>query len=149
MSNTQKRTPEAEQKVISALQLGHSRNVAAAAAGINPRTLQEWMASDEAFEQAVFEAESEMERFCVAALRRNIMSGQWTPAAWWLERRRPELYSRVDRQQAHVLLEIADLREELKREGIELSEAEILRDYKALSGGQLALPEAKKKRSQS
>lgn len=140
-----KRTPESEARVLATLQLGNTREVAAAAAGINPRTLQEWM-GDETFAQAVFEAEQEFERFCVGAIRRNILSGQWTPAAWWLERRRPDKFSRIDRTQAHVLLEVSDLRQELAREGIEMSEAEILKDYKALAGGQLALPAAQQSR---
>lgn len=140
-----KRTPELESKIIAALRSGHSRRVAAGAAEIWPRTLEEWIMSDPEFELRVANAESEAERFHTANVNRAASSGIWTASAWWLERRRPQDYARVDRTIALMHIEARELAEELRAEGIDVTEAEILRDYKQISNGVPALPAPKGK----
>jgi hypothetical protein len=140
-----KRTPETEAKVLAALRAGHSRRVAAGAAGIAQRTLEEWV-TDPEFDQRVFEAEAEAERFHAANVNSAASSGIWTASAWWLERRRPAEYARVDRTIALMHIEARELAEELQKDGIDITEAEILRDYKSMSNGIPALPAPKGKK---
>lgn len=140
-----KRSGDTEAKILNALRAGHTKRVAAGAAGINLRTLNEWCVADANFEQAVYEAESEAERFHVANINRAASAGMWTASAWWLERRRAADYSRVDRTVAIMHVEIEELREELKREGIEITEADLMKEYATLSKGQQsALPSGRR-----
>lgn len=137
---------DTEAKVLVGLRSGHTRRVAAGGAGINLRTLQEWISASEEFEQEIYEAEAEAERFHVANINRAASSGMWTPSAWWLERRRPADYSRVDRTVALMHVEVHELATELQREGIEITEGELMKEYKSMTDGQPALPAGRKRK---
>lgn len=141
-----KKTAEAIAKITTALAAGHSRDIAAAAAHISKATFQEWVNEDENFAQAVFEAEMEAKRFHLANVHRAAAAGMWTPSAWFLERKYPHEFGKIDRIQAQHIIEIHDLRTQLAQEGIELSDEELLALDKSVNGSQPALPAGKRSR---
>lgn len=99
-----KATPERFDKVVAALEEGHSIESASAIAGINRRTLQRWMkrALEEDDETGVFseflsrceDARARFEATRVNIIRKAGDNGEWTAAAWWLERVEPARYGR-------------------------------------------------------
>src|SRR5216684_3458576 len=134
-----KRTKDLEAAVLTALRSGHPLKIAAYTAGINPRTLQEWIADDENFEQQVGEARASWAAFHLANINRSASNGNWLASAWALERSLPELYSRVDRTYAIMHIEVTETIAELKREGYEISqedEARMLKEYKLALGAE-------------
>lgn len=106
-----KATPERIEAICHLLAKGNTRTTAAAMCDVARGTLWRWMAEDETFRDAVEKAESDAQK---TLLHRILMSaetgmtvtrqngdtveypGQWTAAAWILERRWPELYGRRD-----------------------------------------------------
>lgn len=89
---------EVADTLVRLLEDGNFRAVAAAAAGIAPRTFQEWMERGRAGEEPyagllvrVAEAEAKAEAGYVQAIA--LAAGtDWRAAAWYLERARPELW---------------------------------------------------------
>jgi hypothetical protein len=101
---TTKATPERFDKIVEALAEGHSIESAAALASINRRTLQRWMkrAAEEEDDGGVFAeflnrceiARAKFEASRVDIIRKAGDKGEWTAAAWWLERVEPQRYGR-------------------------------------------------------
>lgn len=104
MAQPTKLTPEAHRAICKAVAGGVSRQVAAAAAGVHPRTFQRWLsagrrelaegrAGDYAtLAEGVALAEARAHRRAVGIIRKA-MRTTWQAAAWWLERRYPEDWS--------------------------------------------------------
>ena len=114
MGRPSKLTPETVQKICENIRLGLRYNDAALAAGISYDTFYSWRKKGEAaksgkyteFLKAVKRAEAEGERALVARIQKAaqdeynketgdlISRGQWTAAAWILERRHREKWGR-------------------------------------------------------
>ena len=100
-------TPEVQQKLIQAIATGNTRRTAAAYAGVSITTLEEWLARGKGtapraqtkiyadFADAVEKAEADAVATSVALIR-QASQRNWTAAAWWLERRYPQEWGRVD-----------------------------------------------------
>jgi hypothetical protein len=88
-----KYTPDRIKKIIDGIKKGNYKGVAARAAGVDPSTLSEWENKYPEFSNQVKEAEASGETDLIdiikSAARRN-----WTAAAWLLERRWPDKWSR-------------------------------------------------------
>ena len=96
-----KLTPEVKELLIQATRAGAALTSAAKFAGIGKQTILNWKARAEQGEPSFVELMDELEKaegaFVVAALARiadAARKGQWTAAAWTLERRYPEEYGR-------------------------------------------------------
>lgn len=86
-------TPEKADKIVNALKMGNYRSAAAKYAGVEVRTLKEWVTLANKGHQPYLDlldrmkaAEGESEASLVAAIRRAA-NDTWTAAAWLLERK--------------------------------------------------------------
>ena len=90
-------------RILHILKQGNYRSVAARAVGIDPVTFADWMNRGQQGEEPYYsfyadviraesEAEQEMIR-CITKAGRHT----WQAAAWYLERKHPERYGRLDR----------------------------------------------------
>ena len=97
-------TPEAQEKVISAIRAGNYANVAAEYAGICERTLYRWLEKGRTakkgpyrtFWESMQRAESEAEVRAVAMVQKH-MDDNWQAAMTFLARRYPDRWGRKDR----------------------------------------------------
>ena len=89
-----KRTPEREQRLLTALAAGNTRQAACHYAAISDETFARWQRSSVEFVDAVKKAEADAEVRHVANIAKAAQDGQWQASAWWLERRRPDAYAR-------------------------------------------------------
>lgn len=105
--------------VIQALENGCTRRAAAGAAGIHHATLYRWM-EDATFRDAVEKAEHVAEARATSLVIKAAYEGQWTAAAWWLERRRPDDYGKRLSVDVSIKDEIAKLAAEY---GVDADEA--------------------------
>ena len=101
MGRPSKLTPEVEARIVEAVELGATWEKAAEAAGVGASTLREWRQRGEAdeapfaaFLAALKRAEAEGVARALRTIRQAAESGQWTAAAWLLERRYPADYGR-------------------------------------------------------
>src|SRR5947209_19458553 len=92
-----KQTPERVERLLTALREGNTRINACRLAGISDQTLADWQRKSLDFLAQVKSAEADAEAAHVANIRRASLSGEWTASAWWLERRRPQDWGKVER----------------------------------------------------
>jgi transposase len=97
MARPSKYTPEMEKKIVEALTAGVSRKTAAEYAGIDEKTVINWMKRYSSFSSAVIAAETKVEVSATISLRQAWAGGDWRAALAWLERRRHEDWGRKDR----------------------------------------------------
>jgi len=106
MARPTKLTPEVEEKIIGYIRGGNYIEAAAAAAGINKVTLYRWLKRGapgnekqdrkgiyREFSNAVEKACAEAQIIATYTIRND---GSWQSKAWWLERRFPKLWGRVE-----------------------------------------------------
>lgn len=112
-----KLTPETQARIVGALEAGCYFGAACQAAGIDESTGYRWMERGERgeagyreFREAVKKAEGAAEAGAVAAIRSAYQGGTWQAAAWYLERKHPERWGKVERPK----LEPADSDDGLK-----------------------------------
>lgn len=99
-----KLTPEVKEKICSTIRAGNTLETAAAYAGVGESTLFLWKARGEVakrgpfreFLEEVKRAASEAETRAVAIIAKA-MKENWQAAAWYLERRNPQVWGRRDR----------------------------------------------------
>jgi len=103
-------TPEVQKVICEAIEAAANLEIAAQAAGIGARTLDEWLhhgrnelrENPDAegpcanFVRAVTVASATFEIDCLAMIQ-GAAPKNWTAAAWLLERKFPERYAKVDR----------------------------------------------------
>ena len=97
-----KLTPKVRDKIISKLKLGNYARTAAACAGISESTFYHWLERGEKeksgiyseFLEAVKEAQAESEANLLNHISKAVLDGQWTAAAWQLERKFPERWGK-------------------------------------------------------
>ena len=88
------RTPENAKKIMDALRMGATYELACGYAGISKDTFDRWRATDAAFAAQVKEAEGAAAVGWLAKIEKAANEGTWQAAAWKLERRYPEQYGR-------------------------------------------------------
>ena len=104
-----KLTPEVQDKICAALRGGNWRKVAARWAGIGERTFERWMkqGGEESkgpladFVVRVIEAEEAAE-IRMVALVMTAAAKDPRHAEWWLERKHPDRWGRIERVKAEV-----------------------------------------------
>ncbi len=82
-----KRTPDRMKRIMQALELGATYEIAANAAGVSVNTLRRWMKEDEDFGDMCRESESKAAVRWLAKIEQAASAGDWHAAAWKLERR--------------------------------------------------------------
>lgn len=94
-----------QQRICEALRAGNTRAASAAYGGVGESTFYRWMERGEAASSGIYrdfwEAVKEAEAACEirnVALIQKAAQDNWTAAAWWLERRKPDDWARVERQ---------------------------------------------------
>lgn len=96
-----KRTPENLQKIVQAIKLGATYELAAAYAGMHYDTFNEWRKDDPDFSEAIKQAEGQAAVLLLAKIEQAATDGNWQAAAWKLERRYPKMYGRTVQEQEH------------------------------------------------
>ncbi len=107
-----KLTPEVRERICQFLKAGNTFRTACEVAGIAASTGREWRARGEdrhsaregdedfaLFAVAVQKAEEEAVARNVALIQKAAAEGTWTAAAWWLERKFPAEWAKVDRHE--------------------------------------------------
>ncbi len=103
-------TPEVQKVIYEAIEAGTTLEIAAQAAGIGARTLDEWLHHGRAelqdnpdaegpcanFVRAEKVASAKFERDCLSRIQ-DAARNNWTANAWLLERKFPQRYAKVDR----------------------------------------------------
>lgn len=104
--------PDRFEAVCEALAQGNTRKAAARRAGVGRATLYRWL-EVESLRDTIKKAEADAEFEMVTAVRAAAQDTRtWQAAAWWLERKMPDVWGKRDRLAVTV-----DWREEAKREG--------------------------------
>ena len=104
-----KLTPETQEKIVNAIRLSATYELASSYAGISYATFNNWMKrgseakSGEFFEffNAVKTAEGEGAISSLIKIEQAAKDGAWQAAAWKLERRYPASYGRTVQQVEH------------------------------------------------
>ena len=94
MARPTKYTPETARKVLDAIRMGASYEIAAKYAGITADTLANWRARYSDFSVELATAEGAAAVGWLAKIEKAANEGTWQAAAWKLERRYPEQYGR-------------------------------------------------------
>lgn len=98
-------TPETEEKLVTAIRLGATYELACKYAGISYQTFNEWRngrgfprgttAEQKAeFSEAIEKAEGDAAVQWLAKIEKAASDGSWQAAAWKMERRYPAMYGR-------------------------------------------------------
>lgn len=114
-------TGEQVEKLLFGLRNGMTRRAAAGAAGFSKTTLYRMLDNDTdgTLVTAIENAEAEAEATYTALVAQAAMEPKnWTAAAWWLERRRPDDYGRRERVDISF-----DFRREAERLGLDPDQA--------------------------
>ena len=108
-------TPLVQERILKLLRLGNYIYVACKAAGIHKDTFYEWMkrgrsskAEDERFATFAIEVDAALGEAEARDVQTILMASQqtWQAAAWRLERRFPERWSRSDRMRVDANVEV-------------------------------------------
>jgi predicted DNA-binding transcriptional regulator AlpA len=98
MARPSKYTPELQRRVCLLIAAGNTVAISVQAAGVARRTFYNWMNDDRlpyvSFQAAVASARGESEAMLVSRVARAASAGSWRAAAWLLERRFPERWSK-------------------------------------------------------
>lgn len=94
-----KYTPETVAKIIQAIELGATYEIAAGYAGVSPPTFYEWKKTKPEFLNAINEAEG---RAATKWLAKIETDPSWQSSAWKLERRYPHQYGKTVQEQQHT-----------------------------------------------
>lgn len=94
MARPTKYNPETVKKIVDAIRVGATHELAAAYAGINQDTLTNWKHRYSDFSDAIKEAEGAGAVGWLAKIEKAANDGNWQAAAWKLERRYPQQYGR-------------------------------------------------------
>ena len=100
-----KLNPQTQARFLEALRLGASYEGAASYAGVHYNTFRSWMIKGQThksgqyveFLEHVKEAEGQAEVKWLAKIEKAATDGQWTAAAWKLERRFPDRWGKQEK----------------------------------------------------
>lgn len=98
--------PALEQKVLDLIRAGNYIETAAAAAGINKKTIYSWLRNVKGFSDKMLEAQGAAEARDVALIAKAAIE-HWQAAAWRLERKNPRKWGA--RVQVSVQQELAEV----------------------------------------
>ena len=101
MGRKTKYTPETRAKIMQAIQLGATYELAAHYAGISEALFYRWMNQKVEFVESVQKASGTAAMVWLAKIEQAATDGEWTAAAWKLERRYPKMYGRTVQQVEH------------------------------------------------
>jgi len=93
-------TDERMERLFQALRVGMTRRAASAVAGFSKSTFYRMLEDDPdgTFGTAIEKAEADAEAaYTEVIAKATIDTKNWTAAAWWLERRRPQDFARRDK----------------------------------------------------
>lgn len=94
MARPTKRTPTAKERILAAIKLGATYELAAKAGGISYETFNEWRKEFSEFSESVNSAEAAAAQQWLKQIDKAARDGSWQAAAWKLERRYPQMYGR-------------------------------------------------------
>ena len=104
MGRPTKLTPETQDSIVEAIREGMYQEIAAATVGISTSTYYRWMERGQTgqpedepyreFREAIEKGRAEAERAKLKVISREAEKGNWTAAAWWLERSFPARWGR-------------------------------------------------------
>lgn len=128
MPRPTKLTPDVQNRIVLALELGHTYETASEMGGIAYNTFNEWRKKGESaksgqfyeFYEAIKAAESRFVDNQLALIQNAAINGTWTAAAWLLERRKPQQWAQRQYQKIDGLDE---LKEAADKAGVSLSDA--------------------------
>jgi hypothetical protein len=89
-----KRTADTAKRFCDAIRLGATYDLAARYAGMSDSTFERWRDSDPDFAEQVRDAEGAAAVKWLEKIEDAANNGEWTAAAWKLERRYPHEYGR-------------------------------------------------------
>ncbi len=95
MARKSKYSPEVVGRIIQAIELGSTFELAAQYGGIDGSTFYRWMTTKNEFRDAVKGAEALGAMKWLAKIEQAASDGTWQAAAWKLERRYPQSYGRT------------------------------------------------------
>ncbi len=95
MARPTKYTSEIVARIVQAIEIGSTYELAAAYGGISYDTFNEWNKNKIAFSEAVKAAEGRAAVKWLAKIEQAASDGSWQAAAWKLERRYPQSYGRT------------------------------------------------------
>lgn len=101
MARPTKLTPETQDRIVTAIRLGATYELAAQYGGIHYDTFRVWMDKYPAFSEAIKKAEGEALVGWLAKIEKAANDGAWQAAAWKAERRYPHVYGRTVQAQEH------------------------------------------------
>ena len=90
-------------RLLDALRLGASVQMACAAAGISDTTYYRWLDGNDRGAVEVESAKTAAALSALESIQRAAVNGDWRAAAWLLERRYPADYGRADASVRHTL----------------------------------------------
>ena len=94
MARPSKYTPERVKAIVQAVEVGVPYRHAAAIAGIDEDTFQNWKNRYSEFSEAIKEAEGKAIQGRLARIR-LAEPDHWQAAAWWLERKYPQEFGKT------------------------------------------------------
>lgn len=116
MARKTKYTPDTVKRIVDAIRLGATHELAANYGGITSETLYTWMRTKPEFHRAVKDAEGAAAAHWLAVIERAAQDGTWQAAAWKLERRYTQFYGRQIVQHEYTMP--PELAEALKQKGV-------------------------------
>lgn len=113
-----KYTPERVERILEALRLGATYELACNYGGISRETFFQWLKTHDDFPDRVKEAEGMAAVGWLDKIEKASADGNWQAAAWKLERRYPRQYGRMvheltGKDDGPVQVEITDARAKL------------------------------------
>lgn len=101
MARRSKLTPQTQKRILDAIKLGATYELAAKYGGISYETFNEWRKGKPAFSEALAQAEGDGALIWLAKIEKAASDGDWRAAAWKMERRYPDTYGRTVSEQQH------------------------------------------------
>jgi hypothetical protein len=112
MARPTKYTPQRVEAILKALRAGNTETNAAAYAEIHYDTCWMWKRHKPKFAEAIEKAQADAQALMVERVV-DAAKTNWTAAAWWLERRYPQEWGKVERLEITLKDQIAAVAEEL------------------------------------
>ena len=143
-----KLSPDVQEKIVQAIKLGATQAIACKYAGITPSTFIRWVKRgirdhDAGLDDTVFtsfaksiqKAEGSAAVRWLAVIEREATGGQWTAAAWKLERRYPQMYGRMIQQHDHIHRGGVDVKVSLDKDDVRFVHRLLAEKRRKLTGG--------------